>query len=137
MKVRELYKVPSKKIGRVNKNGIKTEPHEDSTALYLTQFGLNIEFIKPRNTNKARTADLLMMDAAWEAKSPTSSNETTIKTVFKRASSQSDRIIFDLRRVKRCDDKVEKQIVKMFSGHGRVRKMIIIRKNGIILEFSK
>ena len=137
MKVRELHRVPNCKIGRVNKRNIKVEPHEDSTALYLTQFGFDIDIIEPRNTNKARTADIMMSGVMWEMKSPTSNNRATIKSVFRKAASQSDHIIFDLRRVKNHDKDVEKQLLTIFSGRGRVKKLMIIRQNGELLEFSK
>lgn len=137
MKVRELHIVPSNKIGRINKNNIQTKLHEDSTVLYLSQFGYDIDFVKPRNTNRARTADLMMQGSLWEMKSPTSFNDSTIKADFRKAASQSDRVIFDLRRIKKNTDRVEKQLIKVFNGRGRVRKMIIIRKNGSVLEFSR
>ena len=137
MKIKELKPAPSHKIGKVNKNGVITEPHEDSTILYLTQFGFNIDLIKPTNAHKTKSADIFMSNSIWEIKSPTTNKESTIKEDFRKAKSQSDRIIFDLRRIKKYDEDVEKQLVKLFSNRGRVRIMIIIRKNGKVVDFSK
>lgn len=39
MKIMELQRASKDRIGRVNKNGVKLYPHEDSTALRLAQFG--------------------------------------------------------------------------------------------------
>ncbi len=137
MKIKELSQVPGDKVGRVNKKGVSTESHEDSTILYLTQFGLDIELIKPANVPKTKNADIFMLGATWEMESPTTCNKTTIKADFRKAKSQSDRIIFDLRRVKKDADGVEKQILKIFEGRGRVRRLIIIEKSGKILDCIK
>ena len=137
MKIKELQKVSGNKIGRVDKKNVSTEPHEDSTILYLTQFGLNIELVKPANTYKTKSADVFMLGAIWEIKSPTTSNKATIKADFRKAKSQSNRIIFDLRRVKKNANDVEKQIIKIFQGRGRVRRLIIIEKDGKVLDYSK
>ena len=114
-----------------------TEPHEDSTILYLTQFGLDIELVKPANAYKTKNADVFMMGAIWEMKSPTTFNKATIKADFRKAKSQSDRIIFDLRRVKKNADDVEKQVLQIFKGRGRVRRLIIIEKDGKVLDYTK
>lgn len=137
MKVRELRLVSSDKIGRVDRKGVSTELHEDSTILYLTQFGLDIELVKPANTHKTNNADVFMLGAIWEMKSPTTCNKATIKADFRKAKLQSDRIIFDLRRVKKNADDVERQLIKIFQGRGRVRRLIIIGKNGKVLDYSK
>ena len=57
MKIVELQKVSAKRIGRIDKNGVNPEPHEESTAVHLTQFGFNIEYVRPRNTFKTHSAD--------------------------------------------------------------------------------
>ena len=70
MKIRELERVPASRIGRVNKNGIEIKPHEESTALHLTQYGFNIDVIRPSNTPKTSSPDFLVNGAIWETKSP-------------------------------------------------------------------
>lgn len=137
MKIRELQKVPKNKIGRVDKNGVKAEPHEESTALYLTQYGFYIEFVKPRNSYKANSADFMISGSLWETKSPITFKESTIKGDFRKAKKQSDRIIFDLRRVKKYADDVEKYIISIFEEPGYVRRLMIIRKDGSLVAFSK
>lgn len=137
MKIVELKKVPANKIGRIDKNGVSPEPHEESTAVHLTQFGFNIEYVRPRNTFKAHSADFLIGGAVWESKSPTTSKGSTIKEDFRKAKNQSDRIIFDLRRVNKHADDVEKYVVNLFRAPGYVKRLLIIRKNGEVIDFSK
>lgn len=138
MKIRELSKVSKNKIGRIDKNGAIPEPHEESTAVHLTQFGFNVEFIKPANSYRTNSADIIMGGVVWEMKAPITDNESTIKEDFRKAKHQSDRIIFDLRRVKHHQGEVKKYLIKLFEKPGHVRRMMIIEKNSdIILDFYK
>lgn len=137
MKITELHPVPFDKIGRVITNNVSTESHEDSTILFLTQLGFDIELIRPASTKKANNPDLLIMGTIWEMKRPNSSNENTIKNRFRKASKQASKIIFDLRNVKRDADKVEKQIIDLLKSGGRVRRIIIIEKSGRVLDVIK
>lgn len=137
MKIREVQKVPKNKIGHFNENGVKPEPGEEGTIKYLTLFGFDIEFIRPSSTKKAKNPDVLIMGTIWEIKTPTSSNENTIKMRFRDASKQAEKIIFDLRGVKKNPDKVERQIMDLFMGDGRVRHMMLIKKDGRLLDIVK
>lgn len=137
MKVKELEKAPKNKIGRVNKNGVKPEPNEENTFDYLTLFGFNIELIKPTRTQKVKNPDILIMGAVWEVKTPISSNNTTIKNRFREAAEQATKIIFDLRNVKKDSNKAEKQIIDLFAGNGQVRHLMIVKKNGRLLDLIK
>ena len=137
MKITEICQASDDKIGRVKRNGVVTEPHEDSTILYLTQFGFDIELIKPTSTKNANNPDVLIMGTIWEIKRPESSNETTIKNRFRKASKQATKIIFDLRGVKKDVSKVERRIMKLFKEGGRVKRMMIIEKNGRLFDIIK
>ena len=130
MKIIELHQVSDNKIGKINKNGIKPEPNEEKTLNYLTLFGFDIELIRPSNTYKTKNPDVLIFGTIWEIKTPISSNKNTIKNRFREASSQADKVIFDLRFIKKNSIEAEKQIRQLFKGDGHVRRMIIIEKTG-------
>ena len=137
MKLKELSKVSESRIGHVNKNGVKPEPNEEETFNHLVLFGFNIELIKPTRTQKVKNPDVLIAGAVWEVKTPISSNKNTIKNRFREASDQATKVIFDLRNVKKDADKVEKQIIDLFRGDGQVRHMMVIEKDGKLLDFIK
>ena len=137
MKIKKLQQVPHDKIGRVDKNNVKLEPHEESTILYLSQFGFDIELIRPSSTKKSNNPDILIMGTIWEIKGPESSNKTTIKNRFRKASKQSTKIVFDLRKVRKDVNKVEKQVFQLFKGDGKIRRMMIIEKDGTLLDIIK
>lgn len=137
IKVQELQKVSDSKVGRVNKNGVLPEAREEATFNYLALFGMNIELIQPSGVEKVKNPDVLIMGTIWEVKTPTSSNRNTIKNRFREASNQSNKIIFDLRYIATDAEKVEKQIISMFKGNGRVRRLIVIEKSGKLLDIRK
>ena len=137
MKVKELQRVSEDKVGHVNKNGVRPEPNEESTFDYLALFGFNVELIKPTRTQKVKNPDILIMGAVWEVKTPISSSKNTIKNRFREASNQATKIIFDLRNIKKDANKVEKQIIDLFKGDGQVRHMMIIERDGKLLDFIK
>ena len=137
MKITELSPVPNSKVGRVVKNNVDIEFHEDSTILFLAQFGFDIEVIKPMNVFKTKSADIFMLGTIWEIKSPITSNKATIKADFRKACVQSDNIIFDLRRVKKNADTVNNQLIELFRSRGRARRMIIVEKSGRVLDYCK
>lgn len=137
MKITRLRPVPNDKVGRVKKNGVITEPQEDSTLLYLTQFGFDIEVIKPTSTQKVHNPDALILGTIWEIKTPESSNAMTIKNRFRKAAKQSERVIFDLRNIKIGANKVEKQLIGLLQENGRVRRMMIIEGDGALLDIIK
>ena len=131
MRKSELKPVAKGKIGKVIRNGVKLEPHEDITTEFLTHFGFNIEIIKPTDIPRVNNPDLLISGAIWEVKAPTTSSEETLKKRFKKASKQAGRIILDLRGVVRDYEKVE------IENNRNLRKMMIITKSGKLLDFSK
>ena len=137
MKTKEIKKVSKNRIGRISKNGVKPEPNEDNTFNYLALYGFDIELIKPTRTKKVKNPDVLIMGAVWEVKTPISSNKNTIKNRFREAADQASKVIFDLRNIRNGADEAEKQIIELFKGNGKVRRMIVIEKSGKLLDFIK
>ena len=138
LKVRELKPVSGNKVGRIKKNGIITEPHEDSTFVFLAQFGFDIELIKPTNIRKAKNPDILISGVIWEIKSPESNNKKTLKKRMHIASLQSDRIIFDLRRIKEkyCAE-MEKNVLQKFKEKTTFKRLLLITHEGRLLDITK
>lgn len=137
MKIVELKKAKKEKVGHINLNGVKPEPQERRTIRLLSQYGFNIEVIRPTNTPKTNNPDILMLGTIWEMKAPTSFNENTLKLRMKKAAKQAGHIVFDLRSVKKNSEKVEKYINGLFIGNSKMRRMILIKKDGRAVDFIK
>lgn len=137
MKIVELKRVSMDRIGRVNKNGVKLYPHEDSTALHLTQFGFDVEYIMPRHIYKSTNPDFLVNGTIWETKSPEGNGKNTIKHQFDGTSKQADKIILDLRRIKLPAEKAERQAMARFEKAINIKRLLLITKSGRVLDIRR
>jgi hypothetical protein len=115
------------------------EPHEiDAAELLARHYRTTVEFIIPIDDYKRKTADIKMMDAIWEIKSPKgNSKKNTIERQFKRGSKQSKNIVLDTRRTKLKDSDIEKTVLIEVKKRSSISKVIIINKNKIIIEIPK
>ena len=137
MTIVEVKILKTTKWGSIIRNGVKTDVLEDSTISYLTHFGYDIELIRPTSIEKTNNPDILMFGAIWEIKTLLTSNEKTIKKRFHKASKQASKIIFDLRNIKKDADVAEKQILKLFVGNGNVSRLMLVKKDGKMLDIFK
>ena len=89
------------------------------------------------NTPKLNNPDVLMDGAIWEMKAPIKYNENTLKIRMKKASKQAKRIIFDFRNMKKDYEEAQAFVVKLFIGNREMRRMIIVTKDGKVLDYYK
>ena len=130
---------PSKakpKKGKLKRNNVRLESHEERTVDFLRKQGYDIELIPPSNSPKSKTPDLMMQGLAWEMKSPTSNNLKTIERMFLRGLKQSQNLIIDIRGIKTKPDTVLGYLKRLFSQTKSSKKMIIIY-NGKSWTFKK
>lgn len=137
MKINELQQVPKNKRGKLHKNGVKIEPHEESTARFLTKYGFVVDVIRPVNTPKMHNPDFLISGVIWEAKSPEGRSKKNIERKFHEASGQASSLILDLRRIKRPANESENDALKEFKKSSRIKHMLLITKNRKLLDFRK
>ena len=133
----ELKRVHQNKAGKLNKNGIKLEPHEEKTAKFLTLYGFNIEVIRPINIPKTKNPDFLISGAIWETKSPEGKSKNTIERKFHEASSQASRLILDLRRIKRTERNAMKDVFREFEKSKGINRLLLITKSEKLLDCKK
>lgn len=126
-----------KKQGRITANGVLLLQHEMSTVVFLTQQGFDVALIPPQRRKGAHTPDIHMQGLDWEMKRPKGQSAHTIKRAFKTASRQSVNIIFDLRSSKMPDEVNLPKLEKEFADLRSVRRLIIITKDGTIIDKTK
>ena len=113
-------------------------PHEEDVAKLLAHhYETTVEFIMPIDDYKRKTADIMMNGVAWEIKSPKGKSRSTIGTQFSRASKQSNNIIIDTRHTKLRYERIETIVKFEMKKRHTVRKVILIKKPKIIVEFFK
>jgi hypothetical protein len=117
--------------------GAKLQPHEIETAEFFNKLGIDIEFLARNYDKGVRTPDIKMNGVLWEIKAPIGNGKYTIIHAFKKATHQSENIIFDLRRSKMRQLKAVSQLQKQFDFIRKIKRLLIITKHGQILDFKK
>ena len=125
------------KRGKIIPNGVALEVHEFSTILYFTELGKTIELIPASHTPGAKTPDFKMNGVLWEMKCPQGKSKTTLEHAFKKAITQSDSVIFDLRHIKFAEDLAINTLTQLFKQTRRCKRLIIITKSQNHLDFKK
>ena len=118
------------KNGRLFDNDVRLEVHERRTVDYLLQQGKDIELISPSYNLYSKSPDFWMDGVAWELKCPCVTKLERISYLFRYATKQSPQVIFDLRNIKGDSAGVIKHLQKLFHISRRVRRLIIISKEG-------
>lgn len=117
--------------------GVFPEKHEIEVATILNKFGRDVEFLIPSQTKNSRTPDIKMDNLFWEIKSPKGNSSRTIENNLRIALKQSANIIVDLRRMKFNEQKAIMQIEKEFKFRKNISKIIVIKKNQILLDMIR
>ncbi|MDY6353167.1 MAG: hypothetical protein SPL57_09085 [Lachnospiraceae bacterium] len=113
------------------------EEHEFRIARYFADRGKNVRFIQRSNIPGVHSPDLYMDGLNWEMKSPIGDGKHTVEHIFRKAMDQSKYVIIDLRRCKMEESRAIKEFAAIFNKKPRMRKMLIIKKNEELLEYSK
>lgn len=137
IKISKLKKVTKRNFGHIVKNGVKLESHEEDTIELLCKYGFSIEVIKPTNIPHSSNPDFLIEGTIWETKSPEGSKESTIDRKFHEAGHQANNFILDLRRIKLVAYRAEKEALKQFKYSRSIRRLILITKEGEVLDIRK
>jgi len=118
-------------------SSVPPELHEIEAAWILARhFNTVVEFLRPVEGYKVKTADLVMNGLIWELKSPTGKGRTTVSNQFKRASKQSSHVIFDARRVQLDEDEVLRQVHRELQTRKSVKVVLFITKAGKVMEIQ-
>jgi hypothetical protein len=111
--------------------------HEVEVAWILARhYNDIVEFLRPIEGYRIKTADLVMNGVMYEIKSPVGNSKTTISRQIERAVKQSKYIILDGRRTTIKDTEIENKIRFVLSVRKSVQKVIFITKQQIVVEIT-
>ena len=129
----------SERKGIIDISALSTPPekHELTTAKYFAELGKDIVFICPSSIPEVYRPDIKMDGVEWEIKAPTGNGKKTIERNMHKAAKQSKFIIFDLRRIALSEKQCMSQLEREFKERGYLRKLLVIKKNGELQEFSR
>lgn len=127
------------KVGIIDISALTTPPekHELATAKYFANMGKKVVFICPSSIPEVYRPDILIDGVEWEIKAPIGNGAKTIKRNMHKAVKQSKNIIFDLRRIGLSEKRCLTQLEEEFNRRPFVKRMLIIKHSGELIEFSK
>lgn len=125
------------KRGRLIQNGVHLEDHEYRTVRFLLDSGYDVELIPPMQIKGMNTPDIQVDGMVWELKSPTGNGKNTMKHNISNAKRQSRNVIVDLRRCKMPEERSVNELKHHFDLSKRLKRLRIIKKSEIMLDFSK
>jgi len=111
------------------------EKHEVDTATILAcHFQCTIEFLVPIDDFKRKTADIKMLGVEWELKCPIGDSQSTIQSLFRRASKQAKNVIIDTCRTKLTYDVIFKRVLFEIKKHPYLKRIILVDKSKKVVE---
>ena len=135
IKRREKSRKGSGKI--IIPKGLNVWPHEFETARVLAHAGYVVEFIRKSERDRETTADCLINGERWELKAPKSGKMLAIEKNLKRASRQSDKVVFDSRRMKYIpDDAIERELIRKAEINKSLDKVMFVNRHGKIVDIK-
>ncbi len=118
-------------------NGVHLQPHEFHTVKILLDKGLNIELLPTSQIRGVQTPDIMMNGQPWEIKSPEGGSKNTIKHNIQNAAHQCENVIIDLFRCKLDNDYAMKEIQHHFLLSKRIKRLKIVTRSEIVIDFQK
>lgn len=114
------------------------EKHEVEIAWILARhYNFIVEFLKPTDSYKSKTPDVVMNGVMWEFKSPMSSSKKyAVRYPFKIALKQSRNVVMDGRRSKLDDKYLQHQIQIEIAKHSKVGRVCSSRNQIKSLSFN-
>ena len=125
------------KKGKIIPNGVVLKPHENATAVFLTEQGFDVELIPASNIKGVHTPDIKMDGLEWEMKAPVGEGNQLMKNTVQKALRQSQNIIIDLRNTKRYQDKCIRELKREFRESKNLKRLKIIKNDRKVLDFEK
>ncbi|MDO4507902.1 MAG: hypothetical protein Q4B65_00715 [Candidatus Saccharibacteria bacterium] len=118
-------------------NNIKPAPTRaelEVAQLLARHFSADARFIVRMN---CKTPDFLINGVEWELKSPTGGGKRNIQHQFQKGLLQSKYLAIDLRRSKIHISKSLREIDFQFRKTRGIKGLIVIKKDGTVLELKK
>ncbi len=126
-------------IGQIDVSELISPPEslEFETAKYFAALGKNVVFILPSHIPNQHSPDIKMDGVEWEIKCPVGKSKRTLENNMRKALKQSRNIIFDLRHLKLSEKSSINQLENEFKNRTRIKKLLIIKKDGELIEFKR
>jgi hypothetical protein len=100
--------------------------------------GQVVEFIPKSNRHGESSPDVKIDSEKWEMKSPKGRKLTLVEKNLRRGSKQSDKIIFDSRRIKRLPDKaIMRELSAQLKFIAKIKKIKFVGRQGQVVDIEQ
>ncbi len=107
------------------------------TARAIADAGYDVEFAHRMWGNRVTSPDVVINGVVWEMKSPQASDRKAIERNLRKASKQSQNIIFDSQRMKGASDaEIERQLRKLCLHIKAVKRLLFIDRDREIIDIK-
>ena len=120
----------------ISELNVPPEKHEYETAKYFANRGFDVIFIGPHYIEGMNNPDFRMVGKIWETKSPIKYSKSSFEDNLKKATRQSEHILFDLRRLNKKDEKKYLSELKRRKNSRNIKTLLIITRDGRLLTFK-
>lgn len=115
--------------------GVKVWPHEMRCARALAATGRTVEFMRPTQGNRVKSADMQMGGVVWEIKSPETSSLKSLQRVLRRAGRQSPNVIIDTARAAKLSDaSVIRELRRLVPLTKSIGRLLVVTKSGEVVD---
>ncbi|MDR1421568.1 MAG: hypothetical protein LBI64_01725 [Coriobacteriales bacterium] len=106
-----------------------------TTIILAGHFQTDVQLI--RRVVNAKSADVLILGTVWEIKSPLGKGKRNIQHTLTDALKQSKCIVFDAKRSKLHMVKITNELQRQFRMTASMQRLLLIRKDKTVVEFSR
>ena len=118
-------------------SGVSVWPHEIATAQALAAAGKHIEFLRPAEGQRVKSADMQMDGIVWEMESPETRDCKSLQRTLRRAGRQSPNVIVDALRMNQLDDAtIEHELRRLKPLVKSIRRLLFITKDRRIVDIG-
>ena len=127
-----------RKIGKITRPAdVNIWSHEEKTALSLAYAGYNVEFIRISNVEYKRNADAYLNGEKWEFKAPRSALLAAVERNLVKGVRQSDKIVFDSRRMKHIPDAtIQRELTVKSHANKSIKRVLFVNRKGEVIDIK-
>jgi hypothetical protein len=111
--------------------------HELRTAQVFARHGYVVQFLVASQAYRAKTADILIGEEAYEIKAPKTDKLSAVERNLKRAARQSNNIIIDSRRMSKIHDStIQKLLIQKLKQQKTIKRLLFVNRKHQIIDIN-
>lgn len=123
--------------GKIIPNGVSLEKHENDIVIVFTNLGYDVELIPTARQRKTKTADAIIAGLEWEFKTPREGSTHALDRILRKATTQSQNVIVDIRLLKIPNDTALRRIAHVSRIIKTLQHLKVVAKTNKIIDIKQ